>query len=874
MDAAAAAAGPSSGSIAAALDVTVSDENSSNNDSTDPAAVATARPPPKKRRRLVISCVECHRRKQKCDRGYPCTNCRSRGKEHACRYETAATPGAKAGSGGGGGSGPSTAAPAPSTGENTPAQPASDGGGGDDGTGTGKAANFGYAAAGGASTMGFLRRIDRATSSPGLAGDSLTRITAEAGRLADDFGTRERYRCLIRQLPARVYVEKLVGVFFEKYNIQYYPLEYDVFMAQLAEWNSLPFSVFTTVGPRGLSPTLRAFPAVLFQVAAMGLLSLGSDEPHPVYDALKYAGDMTFEDVASDYSESGVAVLSLLGKRQMSLCTVQAGFIRCFFLKYMAQVTEAWHAIGAAIRDAQEIGLHREDQDPRPVVTVAAGVEGEGEDDAAAAAVLRNQWEVQHRRSLWHMLCLWDVHTGLVLGRPLTTDGDAQPPFPVDCPVPTGGLEARSRTAVLPRGPDDPPTPMTRNLWTVRLLPLLREVARLEASGPCPRDFDRVDQIHREMEALEAQIPPCFRVDNPDTRFDDHPACRGWLRGVRTILPQLASFGYFVLHRPYVFTRPRSRAVALRACVDMLKGQRTQFEGMAPDEHRSFAVFFGTFDAIVLLATVFVLFPREHPDLLPDALQHFSWAVERFEVLSRRNNLARSAVAVLRAIWVRLQRSLARSSAVVPVDPRLAAAAADSDVISPFSSGSGLLGVTPSTASAATAAVPPTSDVSISISGGDGNGNGHENSSDGGLDTLLLARTSAEPWSLPSDFDWSSIQTLYPTTDLAYNELMTGDHGAFAGAGGFLDDGGTETAVPTELQTWPPPSHGFFGSGGGEGDAPAPGVVPAGAAASGTGLAGADPGGTQGQQNNTAWQFEGDFGDDSIWQVLNLYTPF
>ncbi|KAL8380714.1 hypothetical protein RB595_005137 [Gaeumannomyces hyphopodioides] len=843
--AAAAAVGPRSGPIAAP-DVTVPNENNGNG-SPVPTVVTAARSPPKKRRRVVISCIECHRRKQKCDRGYPCTNCTSRGKEHACRYETAAVSGAKAA----GGSGP--AAAAPSAGDNnTPAAPpaaSSSGSGNGPGTATGKAANFGYAAAGGASTMGFLRRIDRATSSPGLAGDSLTRITAEAGRLADDFGTRERYRSLIRQLPARVYIEKLVEVFFEKFNVQYYPLEYDVFMAQLAEWNSLPFSVFTTVGPRGLSPSLRAFPAVLFQVVAMGLLTLGNDESHPVYDALKYAGDMTFEDLACDYSESGVAVLSLLGKQQMSLNTVQAGFIRCSFLKYMAQVTEAWHAIGAAIRDAQEIGLHREGQDPRPATSA------DGED--AAAAVLRNQWEVQHRRSLWHMLCLWDVHTGLVLGRPLTTDGEGQPPFPVDCPIPTGGLEARSRTAVLPRGPDDPPTPLTRNLWTLRLLPLLREVARLEASGPCPRDFGRVDQIHREMQLLEEQIPPCFRVDNPDTRFDDHPACRGWLPGMRTILPQLTAFGYFTLHRPYVFTRPRSRALALRACVDMLRGQRAQFGAMAPEDHRSFSVFFGTFDAIVLVATVFVLFPREHPDLLPDALQHFAWAVERFEVLSRRNNLARSAVAVLRAIWVRLERSLAQSSAAaVPVDPRLAVADAQggSDVVSPFSSGGGLLGVTPSPSSATAAAVPSTRDVSIN--GGDGNENG---SAGGGLDALL-ARTSAEPWSLPSDFDWSAIQTLHPTSDLAYNELMTGDHGVFAGAGGFLADGGT-----AELQTWLPPPHGVFSNGGGE----------VAAAASGTGLATPDSGNnTQGQQNNTAWQFEGDFGDDSIWKVLNLYTPF
>jgi hypothetical protein len=50
---------------------------------------------------------------------------------------------------------------------------------------------------------------------------------------------------------------------------------------------------------------------------------------------------MTFEDLAVDYSESGVSVLSLLGKRQITLTTVQAGFIRAAVLKYLGKVTES-----------------------------------------------------------------------------------------------------------------------------------------------------------------------------------------------------------------------------------------------------------------------------------------------------------------------------------------------------------------------------------------------------------------------------------------------------------------------------------------------------------------------------------------------------
>jgi len=157
---------------------------------------------------------------------------------------------------------------------------------------------------------------------------------------SESFNTRERYKSLIRQLPARTYIDKLVDIYFKSFNWQYYGLDRDIFDKQLAEWYRLPFNLLTTGGPQALSPDLRAFPAMLFQTIATALLVLpsGSD---PIFDSLKYAGGMTFEDLAMDYSESGVAILSLLGKRQMSITTVLAGFLRASFLKYVALVTEA-----------------------------------------------------------------------------------------------------------------------------------------------------------------------------------------------------------------------------------------------------------------------------------------------------------------------------------------------------------------------------------------------------------------------------------------------------------------------------------------------------------------------------------------------------
>lgn len=198
-----------------------------------------------------------------------------------------------------------------------------------------KVANFGYSATG-VSTLGFLRKIDGANPA-----EPLSRLANDAGGThADHLNMRERYKSLIRQLPARTYIDQLVEIYFHDFNWMYYGLDRDVFDRQLAEWFSLPFNLLTNGGPQALSPDLRSFPALLFQVLATALLVLPSG-PDPTFDSLKYAGNMTFEDLAMDYSESGVAILSLLGKRQMSITTVLAGFARASFLKYVALVTES-----------------------------------------------------------------------------------------------------------------------------------------------------------------------------------------------------------------------------------------------------------------------------------------------------------------------------------------------------------------------------------------------------------------------------------------------------------------------------------------------------------------------------------------------------
>ncbi|KAG7107800.1 Oleate activated transcription factor 3 like protein [Verticillium longisporum] len=723
------------------------------------------RAPPKKRRRIVISCTECHRRKQKCDRDLPCANCKARKKESACRYETNAPTAKERGQ---------TSIDSSRPGHNGPTLPPLQ-------SLAAAAANWGYSPSGG-STIGFLKKIESAN------GD--TSLSASAPPTDDEhYAIKEQYKSLIRQLPAKGYIERLINIYFREFNHNYYPLDEDIFLVQLAEWNNLSFNTLSSSGPQGLSPDLRVFPALLFQVLGTALLIL-TDEPHEFYDHLKYAGSMSFEDLAADYSESGMSILNLLGKRHLTLSAVQTTFLRANFLKHVGKVTESWHAIGSAIKDAQEIGMHKDALDPQPA-------------SDSTEDILENQWLIQRRRRVYMVLMMWDVHCGVVLGRPGTIhwkSASAKPSMPIDAPIP----KDRRKTPVVLRDEErDPPTPITKQLQSFKLLSPLTEVIELEQDGPCPKNYDKVDRIHHLISRLAEETPAYLRLINPDRRWDNHPDCSWWLQSCRFWIHPLQHFNFIALHRPYVFNRQESRAVALRASIDTLQAQMEMFQSMDSKAWRNFLLFFGSFDAVVLMASIYILFPKENIELASTALQQFQWTQERFEAIADRNRLANSARGVLQAIYKKFRKVIENQ-------------------LPPRSSTSSLSRTPGSTADSLASARESVStgltnfDTSPPMDAHDMDDKHMVMPPDGAADAAYPPPQPQVPtdWSMPANFDFANMAPLFPMNDIITHDLNI--------VGGGM--------------AWSPPS------------APA-------------------------HQHMVPGMFEGDFGGDSFWSLMNQYEP-
>ncbi|KAL3959755.1 hypothetical protein ACCO45_004872 [Purpureocillium lilacinum] len=339
---------------------------------------------PRKRKRPTVSCSECHRRKQKCDRQQPCFHCTRRGKTEICLYEHTAEEYMSY----------ESITTELGTIENASiSQIPSD-------TRPGSEAvidqlmsrQLGYSSSCSTGTFKIVSQLGEPDRNPATFANSRRNNDAAA-----------QYLGLIREIPHRKYVNILVHSFFTNVAWHYDVIEEAIFRDELSDWDQVSYTALKQ-GPEYLPVNTRYFPALLLQVLALALL-YQPVQYDDILDDLKYAPDIDFSDLASDYSTAGHRIMCMLGSRDMPLSKIQAGLMKACFEKSIGSVIESWHTLGSTIRDAQELGLHQ--LSPYDANKVAS--------DASKPR------EVKLRRKLWLVLHLWDAHMAVVLGRPMAT---------------------------------------------------------------------------------------------------------------------------------------------------------------------------------------------------------------------------------------------------------------------------------------------------------------------------------------------------------------------------------------------------------------------------------------------------------------------
>ncbi|KAF1975957.1 hypothetical protein BU23DRAFT_566161 [Bimuria novae-zelandiae CBS 107.79] len=231
---------------------------------------------------------------------------------------------------------------------------------------------------------------------------------------------------------------------------------------------------------------------------------------------------------------------------------VQELFYKGAWLKSESRIVESWHSLGRTIREAQELGLDKESSN-----------EGFAE------------FEVEIRRRLWTLLYVWDWQMSAWLGRPHLIDQK--------------DLSFRFPTLRLDQSTAEPNhlSPFAHIVLQAqvarRIAPVTRDVQAFSDLSP-----EQVSTALKELRNFIDELPPIFRVENPDTSLDEK-------------------------HPYYVFQRHKLHVVIYMGMLDLLKPYLTRDPKAPKSPHDAALRTEGVDIALKLLSISHLLFVHQFP---------------------------------------------------------------------------------------------------------------------------------------------------------------------------------------------------------------------------------------------------------------------
>ncbi|KAM0264610.1 hypothetical protein ACHAPA_008124 [Fusarium lateritium] len=520
------------------------------------------------------ACAECHRRKQKpradhrqCNREWPCNHCQKRKVADKCRFIRANTV-----------SSPSDSLTPVSEkkrsrsreddGEPESSEPDED----DDDVGLGA---MGYAA-------GPL--FESLTIHPKKDKKPLGELTWVHPRNCPQL------KHALDVLPGRPQMDALVQSFFNNMNYHYYIIYPPVFLQDYQEWWDRR--------SRNQSLSLQ-WTILLVMVCACATQHLDVDMKPIVEVQLSEPSDK----LTVEYHKAATELGRVIPLGHCHLLNIQWMLHSIYWYKSEARFVEAWHVIGAAVREAHELGLHR--------TAIAEGL---------------SEFEREMRRRVWCVLDCWDWQFASGLGRPTIIDHSD-----INVEPPSLALE------------DFSPSPLLHMKLQSEL------VTQLAQRWGAPKNITSANDIQEYKATLEqwiARFPAVYDVDKPDTSKDMK---HSWIVYHRFYLHTMA---YLMILNPMrsfmaqVYTKNSSDEVlAVRddAIKYSLKNLKTTNEWANHASHRDgrfHFIIFSLFDTAAVLSTAII---KDHDDTIPRKDEIIDSVDGSIKLLKRLKMLSKTA---------------------------------------------------------------------------------------------------------------------------------------------------------------------------------------------------------------------------------------
>ncbi|WVQ83484.1 hypothetical protein IAT38_005625 [Cryptococcus sp. DSM 104549] len=415
-------------------------------------------------------------------------------------------------------------------------------------------------------TMDFNEKIKMKLDIHGTPAENLQRLITDCGV------SPHKIAELVQELPPKHFADRIIDWFFHKLNFIRYPIDERLFRASYEDL----YNRSTALDPSNV----RALPLV-FIVLALAVRQ-APDE---------WAGDEQTRKLSSlrMYWSSRRSILIATAVQSESLELVVSRLLSAMYLVLIhdRRLTECWSQLGASLRTAQAIGLHRD-----------------------GTKLGLDPFQTEYRRRLWSYLYHADKQYSLVLGRPPSISDsytDAQPPSNIDL------SEYNPALGLPPAKPFTEPTPALFLILRKRLAVVIGKIVHHFQKLNEPAQYSDVEKLQQELDLLVDQLPPHFRMHNPDKSLDK---VHFWLPVHRFMLLTEVLVTTIILHRPWLLRKLSSNryATSRTACFEAAKIDfhiRQDFQREVPD-FKLFAITgqFRMFNSAMIAGISAIIDPR------------------------------------------------------------------------------------------------------------------------------------------------------------------------------------------------------------------------------------------------------------------------
>ncbi|KAL0242193.1 hypothetical protein I308_105822 [Cryptococcus tetragattii IND107] len=334
---------------------------------------------------------------------------------------------------------------------------------------------------------------------------------------------------LVQELPPKPFADRIIDWFFAKLNFIRYPIDERLFRASYEDL----YNKSTALDPSNV----RALPLV-FIVLALAVRQAPE----------KWAGNEQTRRLSSlrMYWSSRRSILIATAVQSESLELVVSRLLSAMYLVLIhdRRLTECWSQLGASLRTAQAIGLHRD-----------------------GSKLGLDPFQTEYRRRLWSYLYHADKQYSLVLGRPPSISDsytDTQAPSNIDL------AEYNPALGLPPAKPFHEPTPALFLILRKKLAVVIGKIVHHFQKLNEPAQYSDVEKLQQELDLFVEQLPPHFRMHDPDKSLDN---VHFWLPVHRFMLLTEVLVTTIILHRPWLLRKLSSNryAASRTACFEAAK---------------------------------------------------------------------------------------------------------------------------------------------------------------------------------------------------------------------------------------------------------------------------------------------------------------